>query len=1206
MKTTVQNLTSSWINLIFLLMLTALTNPTNAQTRTFTSSGSFTVPFGVTSVTVECWGGGGRGGSTISDGTETGGGGGGAYARKNSITVIPGNTYTVVVGAGSTTTASGGDSYFINTTTVLAKGGSSGQNNSSSGANGGPASSSVGDVRWSGGRGANGTDTSNGGGGGSSAGTTANGTNASGRTGATAPTGGGNGGNGRNSSNGNGSAGISPGGGGGGVRSGTNDNRTGGAGAAGQVVISWTCASTLTSGAASANQTVCLGSVITPITYNVSGAYGATFSGLPSGVTGVYTDGSIVISGTPTQSGEFNYTITPTGGCNSSTLTGRIVINPAPTQVSAVASSTAICLGSPLNLIAGATSNSNPNVTILNENFNAGTSSWTTINNSTLGTPSAAAWTLRPNGFVAGTETINSNDASQFFISDSDAQGSGGTSATILQSPAFSTVGLNAATLTFYHYYRHLSGQTALVQISTDGTNWTTLAGNYTATQGSATNFAPVSINLNGYVNQPTVYVRFKFDATWGWYWAVDNVMVTGVMTNVEATYSWTSSPAGFTSNLKNPIGLLPTETTTYTVTATNSYGCSSSATVTVVVNQPLTFSNLTADANDILANATTTVRANGVSGTNANVSWFTEPNGNGNFLGTGTALNNVGPGKYYAQITGSCGTMIEQSIEVYGLSSWTGAVNTLWSVAGNWAEGVVPNAYCKVTIGTGKTAEVLEQDATAYSLTIAGNGVLTVKSGKNITVTNAISTVNATNLIVESNANLVQVDAVANTTAITVKRKSAALKRLDYILWSSPVVGQNVLAFSPLTSVSPTSRFYTYNTALNTYNSIATPSAVNFDVAKGYLIRVPNNHPTAATIWNGQFAGVPNNGNITYTLTNSADATKRYNLVGNPYPSAISLSKFIDANQNNIKGTVYFWRKTNGAPNSSYWAISKYGYSSNGEGVNPNGIIQVGQGFIVEAKADATQVVFTNDMRVLDNANQMFKTGANATQSQLGQESDRFWVKMTSATGSYSQIMVGYFPEATNGLDADIDAKQIADGDILLSTVVNTENYAIQGRVAPFDAADVVPMNYTVTTAGTYTLSLDAFEGTFNGNTTVFLKDNVAGTMVSLQDGNYTFTTAAGSFANRFELHYQTLLGQVELPQSESIGIKFVKGNLKVNVENDTIDEVQVYDLNGKKVATSKGIHAAQFEMNSLPKSTVLIVKVSTENKAVAVRKVM
>ncbi|RXR22439.1 glycine-rich domain-containing protein [Flavobacterium stagni] len=1207
MKTTVQNLTSKIVYAaLFGMML--LTWQVNAQSKTINASGTFTVPHGVTSVTVECWGGGGKGGSTLSNGTETGGGGGGAYAKKNAVTVTPGSTQNVVVGLGSSTTAAGGDSYFISTTTILAKGGNSCANNSNTGAAGGSSSNSVGDVRRAGGAGANGSSGNYGGGGGSSAGPNNSGVAATNANGATAPTGGGNGGNGRSGSNGNGTAGTIPGGGGGGVMSSGSNSFSGGNGANGQVIISWSCSNTLTSATGTDNQSLCLHTSITTITYSMVGAYGATFSGLPTGVNGTYTDGAISITGTPTTAGVYNYTITPVNGCSSNIITGKITVLAPPTNLSAVASSTAICSGEAVNLIVSSNSNSALSAVIFNENFNGSSNGWTLFNTSIGGTVENAAWTLRANGYTISSETFTSNDASQFYMSNSDAQGSGTTTATQLVSPAFSTVGLTEATLTFYHYYRYYDGnESGLVQISTDGATWTTIAGPYTANQGSANGFSLVTLNLNAYVGHANVKIRFKYDATYDWYWAIDNVKVEGTFaTAPEATYSWTSSPAGFTSDVKNPTGIVPTQTTTYTVTATNSYGCSSTTSVTVVVNQPLTFTNLSADANDILANATTTVRANDVSGTNANVSWFTEPNGNGNFLGTGADLSNVGPGKYYAQITGSCGTTIEQSIEVFGLSSWTGAINTLWNEAGNWAEGVVPNAYCKVTIGTGKTAEVLAQDATAYSLAIAGNGVLTVKSGKNITVMNAISTVNATNLIVESNANLVQVDAVANTTAITVKRKSAALKRLDYILWSSPVAGQNVLAFSPLTSVSPTSRFYTYNTTLNTYNSIATPSAVNFDAAKGYLIRVPNNHPTAATIWNGQFVGVPNNGNITYTLTNSADATKRYNLVGNPYPSAISLSKFIDANQNNIKGTVYFWRKTNGAPNSSYWAISKYGYSSNGEGVNPNGIIQVGQGFIVEAKADATQVVFNNDMRILDNANQMFKTGANATQSQLGQESDRFWVKMTSATGSYSQIMVGYFPEATNGLDSDIDAKQIADGDILLSTVVNAENYAIQGRVAPFDAADVVPMNYTVTTAGTYTLSLDAFEGTFNGNTTVFLKDNVAGTMVSLQDGNYTFTTAAGSFANRFELHYQTLLGQVELPQSESIGIKFVKGNLKVNVENDTIDEVQVYDLNGKKVASSKGIHAAQFEMNSLPKSTVLIVKVSTENKAVAVRKVM
>ncbi|MBK9320293.1 MAG: hypothetical protein IPM91_16845 [Bacteroidetes bacterium] len=49
-----------------------------AQTsQTYSSSSTWVAPAGVTSITVECWGGGGKGGSTIFNGAETGGGGGG-------------------------------------------------------------------------------------------------------------------------------------------------------------------------------------------------------------------------------------------------------------------------------------------------------------------------------------------------------------------------------------------------------------------------------------------------------------------------------------------------------------------------------------------------------------------------------------------------------------------------------------------------------------------------------------------------------------------------------------------------------------------------------------------------------------------------------------------------------------------------------------------------------------------------------------------------------------------------------------------------------------------------------------------------------------------------------------------------------------------------------------------------------------------------
>ncbi|MEO8589749.1 MAG: hypothetical protein ABI432_10300, partial [Flavobacteriales bacterium] len=216
--------------------------------QTFSSSGTFVAPAGVTRVVVDCYGGGGRGATRSTNG-QGGGGGGGAYAS-SIITVVPGNSYTVTVGAGSTSAAvPGGDSWFISAATVMAKGGSSVANNVATGGAGGSAATSVGTKRFSGGAGADGAS-SIGGGGGSSAGYEGAGTVGSLLGGGTAPGGGGNGGAG-GVLGANGTAGSAPGGGGGGaakwVLSGTGN---GGAGGTGRVVVSsytnGTCMSTTT------------------------------------------------------------------------------------------------------------------------------------------------------------------------------------------------------------------------------------------------------------------------------------------------------------------------------------------------------------------------------------------------------------------------------------------------------------------------------------------------------------------------------------------------------------------------------------------------------------------------------------------------------------------------------------------------------------------------------------------------------------------------------------------------------------------------------------------------------------------------------------------------------------------------------------------------------------------------------------------------
>ena len=102
---------------------------------TFTSTGShtWTVPAGVTSVSVVCIGSGGESGYD--------GGGGGALAYGNNISVTPGASISLQVGAVSTGTAR--HSYFVNSTTLqgggasATTGGTSQGNEKDGGGNGG-------------------------------------------------------------------------------------------------------------------------------------------------------------------------------------------------------------------------------------------------------------------------------------------------------------------------------------------------------------------------------------------------------------------------------------------------------------------------------------------------------------------------------------------------------------------------------------------------------------------------------------------------------------------------------------------------------------------------------------------------------------------------------------------------------------------------------------------------------------------------------------------------------------------------------------------------------------------------------------------------------------------------------------------------------------------------------------------------------------
>ena len=110
-----------------------------------------------------------------------------------------------------------------------------------------------------------------------------------------------------------------------------------------------------TAAAASTTPTLCISTVLTNITHATTGATGiGAATGLPAGVTAAWASNVITISGTPTASGTFNYTIPLTGGCGTVNATGTITVTPANTAAAASSTPT-LCISTVLTNITHAT-----------------------------------------------------------------------------------------------------------------------------------------------------------------------------------------------------------------------------------------------------------------------------------------------------------------------------------------------------------------------------------------------------------------------------------------------------------------------------------------------------------------------------------------------------------------------------------------------------------------------------------------------------------------------------------------------------------------------------------------------------------------------------------------------------------------------------------------------------------------------------------
>ena len=565
----------------------------------------------------------------------------------------------------------------------------------------------------------------------------------------------------------------------------------------------------------------------------------------------------------------------------------------------------------------------------------------------------------------------------------------------------------------------------------------------------------------------------------------------------------------------------------------------------------------------------------------------------------------------FVATIKGNNLALLGGQTFTINITPQTCATSTTWNGT-TWSNGIPDKNKNVIFNGNFTTSANIE----ACSIQVNGSAVLTIASGTNVTVNRAVSINTSANIIVQNNANLIQVEHLNNTGIATVNRNSTPIVRLDYTLWSSPVVNQNLLAFSPQTVAN---RFYVYNPLTGTngsYDAII-PSSNNFVPTKGYLVRAPNNWSSSVySPYNGIFIGTFNN---SYFKPVIKKGTSGYNAIGNPYPSTISANDFILKNTFNrgtenqtIDGTLYFWTHTQQAVSGTY-PLNNYatytllgGTASAAGGATPNGIIQVGQGFIVNAVVPS-YISFSNEMRLVNNGNQFFRAFNPSVVAFNTEEKHRVWINLKNNSGQFSQILVGYMNEATNDYDFGIDGLAFGNQGSNLYSIEDENKFAVQGRTLPFTDEDVVPLGISIVEPSVYEITIDNLDGLFAGSQNIYLKDKVLNIIHDLKSAPYSFNASVETIENRFEIVFKNETLSNNLEEISSVTIHQSDNFVYVKSNNDKIEQIEVYDLLGRSIFYKTKINetALNFSVQGI-RNQVLVIKITAENQGLTTTKII
>jgi len=466
---------------------------------------------------------------------------------------------------------------------------------------------------------------------------------------------------------------------------------------------------------------------------------------------------------------------------------------------------------------------------------------------------------------------------------------------------------------------------------------------------------------------------------------------------------------------------------------------------------------------------------------------------------------------------------------------------------------------------------------------------------GKKLSVPNAKIDLAGCTFTMKNNATLLDNGTISGSTASNTVVERFLTKYNDvndgmFHLLSSPVSGQAISpAFSDPAN-NNTDDFFKFDETTYTWINYRDDAGTGVNsgfgentllTGRGYLVSYANDATRS-------FTGALNTGTLVsgtglpaLTYTSSLNASQSgWNLMGNPYPSAIDWDNVTASQYTNLDNAIYVYDN----------ASASYKEYVGGVGTLTDGIIPVSQGFFIHANADAPSLTLENDDRV-HSAAAVYKNSPAENVVRLKVEGNN----------RYDETIVRFTDEATTGFDGAWDAYKLYGASSVPTFYSTAGNQKLSVNALPSTSLEsFVPLAVEAGAPATYTLELA--ENSLPESINITLEDLNTGTLQQLNtSASYQFTAAPGEDPDRFRLHFKDAASVAEPAPGIKATIYAIEGNIHVINGSNVNADVSVTDLAGRCLANSTVSSNGSVDLNMQEHTGVFIVRLASDEGSVA-----